>query len=134
MKRGDVDYVEILFENDELIAVNKPWDICINGDEEKCGPTVATLLQKKFPQLADSRVSYGFRFPHQLDYATSGALCIALTKEATRNISFLFKQRKVFKQYIALVGQHLCTNQIKPYPTPPPPPLPSAGDMWGFCC
>ena len=104
MKKREVQNIEILFQNEELVIVNKPWDICINGNKETCGSTVASLLQKKFPLLADFKVSYGFRFPHQLDYATSGALCISLNKEITRSISLLFKQRKVFKQYIALVS------------------------------
>lgn len=44
------------------------------------------------------------RFIHRLDYATSGCMCIALTKKAARCGNKAFAKRYVTKHYLALVG------------------------------
>lgn len=44
-----------------------------------------------------------FRFCHQLDFSTSGALCIALNKAAAGRAYRCFKDRTVTKAYLALV-------------------------------
>ena len=46
-------------------------------------------------------------FVHQLDYATSGVLCIALNSEAAAKGSCLFSQRRVKKKYVAIVNGHV---------------------------
>ncbi len=46
------------------------------------------------------------RFIHRLDYATSGCLCVALTKAASRWGNKAFAQRYVTKYYVALVCWH----------------------------
>ena len=97
--------VPILVETSIYIIVNKPYDLCINGEKEllEHGQTVASLLSLRRPDLVDNNVCSGFRFPHQLDYATSGALCITLNKKTTGKAARLFKERKVNKEYLALV-------------------------------
>ena len=96
----------ILVETSNYVIVNKPYDLCINGEKEllEHGQTVASLLSLQRPDLVDNNVCSGFRFPHQLDYATSGALCITLNKKTTSEAAKLFKERKVTKEYLALVG------------------------------
>ncbi|XP_070580737.1 RNA pseudouridylate synthase domain-containing protein 1-like isoform X2 [Ptychodera flava] len=42
-------------------------------------------------------------FVHQLDFSTSGALCLALNKDACSRASKLFSSRSVLKEYVALV-------------------------------
>ena len=44
-----------------------------------------------------------YRFAHRLDFATSGLLCIGLTKKSTRWAANAFRKRKVMKHYLALV-------------------------------
>lgn len=43
------------------------------------------------------------RFCHQLDFSTSGALCVALNKAAAASAYKCFKERRVTKAYLALV-------------------------------
>ena len=43
------------------------------------------------------------RFVHRLDYATSGCLCVALTKKGARWGHKAFAKRYVKKHYLALV-------------------------------
>lgn len=44
------------------------------------------------------------RFCHQLDFSTSGALCVALNKAAAGSAYKCFKDRLVTKAYLALVS------------------------------
>lgn len=103
MKRATLS---ILLETSDYLVVDKPCDLCINGEKEERahGETVASLLGRLRPDLVDNGVCSGFRFPHQLDYATSGVLCITLNKKTTREAAAHFKERKVFKEYLALVS------------------------------
>lgn len=43
------------------------------------------------------------RFCHQLDFSTSGVLCVALSKAAAASAYKCFKERRVTKAYLALV-------------------------------
>jgi len=52
------------------------------------------------------------RFIHRLDYATSGCLCIALTKKAARWGNKAFAKRYVTKHYLALVRTLLLLHLI----------------------
>ncbi|RVE69274.1 hypothetical protein OJAV_G00076140 [Oryzias javanicus] len=65
--------------------------------------TVQAQLQHHFPHLADPSTYYGFRFCHQLDFSTSGALCVALNKAAAGQAYRCFKDRTVTKAYLSLV-------------------------------
>lgn len=47
------------------------------------------------------------RFCHQLDFSTSGALCVALNKAAAGSAYKCFKERLVTKAYLALVSDHV---------------------------
>lgn len=48
------------------------------------------------------------RFCHQLDFSTSGALCVALNKAAAGSAYKCFKDRLVTKAYLALVSASCC--------------------------
>lgn len=54
------------------------------------------------------------RFCHQLDFSTSGALCVALNKAAAGSAYKCFKERLVTKAYLALVSPpcHPCLGLL----------------------
>ena len=68
--------------------------------------TLMTQLNHNLPHLADPKTAFGFRHVHQLDFATSGVLCVATTKKAAGNASKLFSARLTSKFYLALVDGH----------------------------
>eukprot|EP00964_Phaeocystis_antarctica_P120995 scaffold84717_cov59-Phaeocystis_antarctica.AAC.2 len=68
--------------------------------------TLATQMMEGYPALADAKTAFGFRHVHQLDFATSGVLCIALNKKAAGVAGKLFENRTVSKRYLALVEGH----------------------------
>lgn len=55
------------------------------------------------PGLASPDPLPHVRFCHQLDFSTSGALCVALNKAAAGSAYKCFKERRVTKAYLALV-------------------------------
>ncbi|XP_053299270.1 RNA pseudouridylate synthase domain-containing protein 1 [Pleuronectes platessa] len=95
--------LSVLYQSDDFIVVDKHWDIRIDSKMWYEKHTVQTQLRHRFPQLADPSTYYGFRFCHQLDFSTSGALCVALNKAAAGRAYRCFKDRTVTKAYLALV-------------------------------
>ncbi|CAG8671625.1 41683_t:CDS:2 [Gigaspora margarita] len=89
--------VKILFRNKDFLVVDKPYDIRIDGDTSKA-PTVSSLLYAQDPTLPTP-----LRNVHQLDHATSGCYCLALSKKAAGIASVAFAKRKVEKTYSAIV-------------------------------
>jgi len=89
----------ILFENDDMIVVNKPPFIS-SLDEREGGEINMLRLAKQYS--ADAQIC------HRLDKETSGALIFAKNPEAYRNISMQFEHRQVKKVYHAVIeGTHV---------------------------
>ncbi|XP_077590774.1 RNA pseudouridylate synthase domain-containing protein 1 [Stigmatopora nigra] len=103
MEPASVESLRVLFQNDDYIVVDKHWDIRIDSKMWYENNTVQAQLRHRFPQLADPGTYYGFRFCHQLDFSTSGALCVALNKAAAGQAYRCFKDRTVTKAYLALL-------------------------------
>ncbi|XP_058509662.1 RNA pseudouridylate synthase domain-containing protein 1 [Solea solea] len=100
---ADVESLHVLYQSDDYIVVSKHWDIRIDSKMFYEKQTVQAQLRHRFPQLADPSTYYGFRFCHQLDFSTSGALCVALNKAAAGRAYRCFKDRTVTKLYLALI-------------------------------
>lgn len=88
----------ILFENDDLLVVNKPPFLSSLDDRDG---TEINLLRLAKQYAADAQIC------HRLDKETSGALIIAKNPEAYRFISMQFEHREVKKVYHAVIcGTH----------------------------
>jgi RluA family pseudouridine synthase len=89
----------ILFEDDDVIVVNKPPFIS-SLDEREGGEINMLRLAKQYAD--DAQIC------HRLDKETSGALIIAKNPEAYRTVSMQFERRKVKKVYHAVIdGTHV---------------------------
>ncbi|MEO5991654.1 MAG: RluA family pseudouridine synthase [Ferruginibacter sp.] len=85
--------LEIIFENDDLVVVNKPSGMLTISDRAQNISLKEILLQK-----------YGKIFTvHRLDRDTSGTVLFAKNEEAHRYFSLLFENRKVEKFYLGIV-------------------------------
>jgi 23S rRNA-/tRNA-specific pseudouridylate synthase len=92
------DKLEILYEDVNYVIINKPYNMMIDGPDEI---TVEKLLSKQYPNVLK------FYFVHQLDYPTSGVLCLATNSKACGCAGILFSKRLVQKRYVALVRGHV---------------------------
>jgi 23S rRNA pseudouridine955/2504/2580 synthase len=91
--------VQILFENSDLLVVNKPAELAVH--EAKNIPKSRTLLgalESRFRQASFKPV-----LVHRLDKETSGVLLVAKSEEVARELESLFSQTAVAKQYSSLV-------------------------------
>ncbi|HRI27978.1 MAG TPA: RluA family pseudouridine synthase [Chitinophagales bacterium] len=92
----------ILFEDNHLIAVNKPSGILVQGD--KTGDLCLADMVKLY--LKDKYQKPGNVFAgvsHRIDRPVSGVVVLAKTSKALERLNLLFKERRVQKTYWAVV-------------------------------
>ncbi|XP_050360312.1 RNA pseudouridylate synthase domain-containing protein 1-like [Nymphalis io] len=97
--------VEKIYEDDDYVIVNKPFDMFINSNNENEKNTVACHIASHDSHLSTS--SNPLHFAQRLDYSTSGVLCIAKTKQAAARAGRLFEKRLTRKYYVAVLRRHL---------------------------
>lgn len=81
-KIKDISTAKIIFENDEILVVDKPAYM------------IASDVEKRFPQAV---------LLNRLDKETSGVMMLAKTEEFRLKAIKEFKQNKVYKEYVAIV-------------------------------
>lgn len=86
---------EILFEDEYMIAVNKPAGILTIPDRFNAEiPNLVKGLKQKYPELIPV---------HRLDKFTSGVILFAKDAETHKLLSASFESREIEKYYIAIV-------------------------------
>lgn len=94
--------IEVLYEDNHIIAVNKPSGALAQGDKTGDRPLVEYVkdyIKKKYNKPGD--VFLGI--PHRIDRPTSGILLFARTSKALARLNELFQQKKINKTYWAVV-------------------------------
>ena len=96
--------MNIIFENDDFLVVDKPSGQVVNRSETTAGETLQDKLSKYF-KLAPGDLGIGGRagIVHRLDRETSGLLVIAKTQKVFELLQEEFKNRMVTKEYVSLV-------------------------------
>ena len=95
--------IEVVYEDDDLIVVNKPAGIVVHpGAGAKTG-TLANALAFHFQSLSTAGGVARPGIVHRLDKDTSGLLLVAKTEPAHEHLADQFRAREVFKSYVALV-------------------------------
>lgn len=96
LKQAEVTDLEIVFEDEWLLLVNKPAEfLSVPGKELK--DSILERIKIKYPYAT------GPLLVHRLDMSTSGLLLVAKSEEVYKNLQSQFIQRKVKKTYIALL-------------------------------
>uniref|UniRef100_A0A1B6E762 Pseudouridine synthase RsuA/RluA-like domain-containing protein n=1 Tax=Clastoptera arizonana TaxID=38151 RepID=A0A1B6E762_9HEMI len=99
--------IRVLHQSSNFIVLNKGHDILINSNDPTAKVSLEQQLNKAFPTLANPNLRHSFYFPHRLDYATSGVICIALHKKACSAATSAFEGRITKKYYLALLRGHV---------------------------
>ncbi|MGP1666444.1 MAG: pseudouridine synthase [Rhodanobacter sp.] len=89
--------LEILYQDDTLLAVNKPANLAVHRSKF-VGPADEFLIDLLREQVGDN-----VYLAHRLDRATSGVLLVARSKETAAALGEQFMARTVQKQYLAVV-------------------------------
>jgi 23S rRNA pseudouridine1911/1915/1917 synthase len=95
--------LDIIHEDDELIVVNKPAGIVVHPAAGVMSGTLANALAFHFQQLSKSGGAVRPGIVHRLDKGTSGLMVVAKTESAHENLADQFRDREIFKSYMALV-------------------------------
>ncbi|HEY2963126.1 MAG TPA: RluA family pseudouridine synthase [Pyrinomonadaceae bacterium] len=95
--------IEIVYEDETLVVVNKPAGLVVHPAAGIHSGTLANALAWHFQQLPDSGAGVRPGIVHRLDRDTSGLLVVAKTEAALEHLSDQFRDRTVFKSYVALV-------------------------------
>jgi 23S rRNA pseudouridine1911/1915/1917 synthase len=96
--------LDILYEDEYLAAVNKPADMVVHPAKGHWSGTLVNALRFHFGQLSGVNGDYRAGIVHRLDRDTSGVILIAKEEQTHRDLSQLFEQRKIFKEYVALTA------------------------------
>lgn len=105
--------IEILHQDDALIAVNKPANLAVHRSTF-VGPADEFLID-----LLREQVGGNVYLAHRLDRATSGVLLVARSKEVASALGEQFMQRTVHKQYLVVVrGWPEPAEGVIDYPLP----------------
>ena len=100
----------IVYEDETLVVVNKPAGIVVHPAAGAHSGTLANALAFHFQQLPTSQSSVRPGIVHRLDRDTSGLLVVAKTEEALDHLANQFRDRTVFKSYLALVHGHVASE------------------------
>lgn len=95
--------IEVVYEDDDLIIVNKPAGIVVHPGAGARTGTLANALAFHFQNLSTAGGVARPGIVHRLDKGTSGLLVAAKTEQAHENLADQFRARVVFKSYVALV-------------------------------
>jgi 23S rRNA-/tRNA-specific pseudouridylate synthase len=119
----------VLLETPEVVVIDKPHDVAMDG--ERASPDELTVerwvhrylteyLAEPLPEGASIAQGGGkpldrqkrLKFVHQLDYATSGVLVLAFSRDVAAALAHCFEFRQTRKEYVALVHGWVDKSQL----------------------
>lgn len=99
--------LEILYEDEYLVAINKQWGLIVHPGRGNPTGTLASALQYHFDTLSDTAGRYRPGIVHRLDKDTSGVLVVAKSNQVHDRLTKQFEARTVEKEYRAIVWGEL---------------------------
>lgn len=111
-KGSDVALPTIMFENKDVVVINKPYGLIVHGDGAHQGQTVVDWFLNHVPSAqgvgetaTDKQGNPIDRsgIVHRLDRETSGVMILAKQQPAFEKLKYQFHERAVRKEYRAFV-------------------------------
>lgn len=110
MDNTDTNLLEILYQDDDIIAINKPSGLLVHKSPIDKHETEFAL------QLLRDQIGQYVYPVHRLDKPTSGVLLFALNSEVAQRMSLLFRSGEVEKEYIAIVRGYTADDMLIDHP------------------
>lgn len=98
--------LDIIFENDEVIVINKPAGLVVHPAAGHATGTLVHAVLAHAPEIEGVGGELRPGLVHRLDKDTSGLILIAKNERAQRFLQAQFQGRDVKKTYIALTDGH----------------------------
>lgn len=97
-----VKELEVLFEDNHVLVVNKPAGLLVHGDETG-DVTLADLAKEYIKHKYNKPGNVFVGVVHRLDRPVSGVVLMAKTSKALTRLNELFRSKKTKKTYWAVV-------------------------------
>jgi 23S rRNA pseudouridine1911/1915/1917 synthase len=102
----DVPGLGIIYEDDDIVVVDKPRGVAAHPSPGWTGPTVIGGLLGAGHRVATSGAAERQGIVHRLDANTSGVMVVAKSESAYSALKQAFRDRTVSKTYHALIQGH----------------------------
>ena len=100
----EVDFdVEVLYEDDDLLVINKPSGVTVHPAPSVKEPTLVDWLKHKGVRLSTLSGEERNGIVHRLDKGTSGTMVVAKTNEAHEQLSLQLQDKSMGRYYIAVI-------------------------------
>ncbi len=104
----EIDFdVEILYEDEFMMVVNKPSGLVVHPAPSVKEPTLVDWLIYKGISLSTISGEERHGIVHRIDKETTGALVIAKTNEAHQNLSEQLQDKSMGRYYLAIIDYPL---------------------------
>ncbi len=105
---GSVDFdIEILYEDEDIMVINKPSGLVVHPAPSVKGATLVDWLIAKGVSLSTLSGKERHGIVHRIDKETTGALVIAKTNLAHQNLSLQLQDKSMGRYYLALIDHPL---------------------------
>jgi 23S rRNA pseudouridine1911/1915/1917 synthase len=101
-----VEGLVVLYEDDDIVVVDKPRGVAAHPTPGWSGPTVIGGLAAAGHTVATSGAAERQGIVHRLDANTTGVMVVAKSEQAYSALKRAFRERTVDKRYHALVQGH----------------------------
>ena len=98
--------IKVLYSDDDIVVVDKPFGVAAHASPGWEGPTVTASIAAKGHRISTSGVSERQGIVQRLDVGTSGVMVVTKSDFAYENLKESFRTRTVKKVYHALVQGH----------------------------
>ncbi len=86
----------IVFENDDLVCINKKSGLAVQG-----GTGIKDCIENYLSRIINGKKLY---IVHRLDKETSGLLLLAKSRQSAQKLTQLFKDKQIEKTYLAILA------------------------------
>jgi len=102
-KTGGIPHFEILYEDEDIVVVDKPPGLVVHPGAGRPGDTLMDALVRTRPEMIGVGEPHRWGVVHRLDRDTSGVMVMAKTAHAHAVLSRQFKAHSIRRVYLALV-------------------------------
>ncbi len=108
-----VDFdVEIIYEDEEILVINKPYNLTVHGAPSVKDATLVDWLKSKNISLSTISAEIRHGIVHRLDKGTSGVMVIAKTNEAHVHLAKQLEEKSMGRYYLAITDLALRENIV----------------------
>lgn len=100
-----LEKTKIIYEDTQLMIIDKPAGLIVHNPPSRQDPSIVDFIVRHIPNIENKEWPYPDRpaIVHRLDKETSGLMVVAKSPTVLEILQNQFRERKVQKEYLALV-------------------------------